>query len=240
MRLVAYLRVSTDLQAEQGLGLDVQRRGIRAWAKAHGHRIVRFHSDEGISGSNGVETRQGLLDALNDLEAGDAAGLVMYRLDRLARKLTVQEATLARVWSMGCTAYSVDLGEIPQDDPDDPMRTALRQMVGVFSQLERGMIAARLRSGRRLKAERGGYAGGAPKYGYRASEGDLVPDEREAATVARILQMHADGTGSRGIAAALNADGVPAKRGGSWSSAQVCRVIRDGAAHSTASAERAL
>ena len=227
MRLIAYLRVSTDLQAEQGLGLDVQRKGIRSWAKANGHRILRWHSDEGISGSNGVDTRQGLLDALNDLEAADTTGLVMYRLDRLARKLTVQEATLARIWSMDCAAFSVDLGEIPQDDPEDPMRTALRQMVGVFAELERGMIAARLRSGRRLKAERGGYAGGAPRYGYRAAQGDLVPDEGESPTVDRILRMKADGVGSRGIAAALNADGVAAKRGGQWSSAQVCRVVRD-------------
>lgn len=226
MLLVAYLRVSTDLQAEQGLGLDVQRHGIRDWAKANGHRILRWHSDEGVSGSNGVEARQGLLDALNDLEAADAEGLVMYRLDRLARKLTVQEATLARIWSMGCAAYSVDLGVIPKDDPDDPMRTALRQMVGVFSQLERGMIAARLRSGRRLKAQRGGYAGGAPSYGRRAVGGALVPDQDEVLTVRRIAQMHGDGIGSRSIAGALNAEGVSAKRGGMWSSAQVCRVIR--------------
>jgi DNA invertase Pin-like site-specific DNA recombinase len=235
MRLTAYLRVSTDLQAEQGLGLDVQRQGIRSWAKANGHRIVQWHSDEGISGSNGVETRQGLLDALNDLEAADARGLVMYRLDRLARKLTVQEATLARIWSLGCHAFSVDLGEIPQDDPEDPMRTALRQMVGVFAQLERGMIAARLRSGRRLKAERGGYAGGAPRYGYKAAGGDLIADEGEAVTVGHILTMHANGIGSRGIAAALNADGVAAKRGGQWSSAQVCRVVR--AARATAASD---
>lgn len=226
MRLIGYLRVSTDLQAEQGLGLDIQRAGIRAWAKANGHRIVSWHSDEGVSGSNGIEARQGLLDALNELEAGHSHGLVMYRLDRLARKLTVQEATLARIWSMGCSAYSVDLGEIPQDDPDDPMRTALRQMVGVFSQLERGMVAARLRSGRRLKAERGGYAGGAPRYGYRAAGGALVRDESEGTTVDRIMCMHLDGVGSRGIAAALNADGVPAKRGGPWASASVCNVIR--------------
>jgi DNA invertase Pin-like site-specific DNA recombinase len=236
MRLIAYLRVSTDAQAEHGLGLDIQRRAIRAWAKSQGHRIVHWHSDEGISGSNGVESRQGLLDALNDLEAADAQGLVMYRLDRLARKLTVQEATLARIWSLGCHAFSVDLGEIPQDDPDDPMRTALRQIVGVFSQLERGMIAARLRSGRRLKAERGGYAGGAPRYGYKAADGALVPDDDEAATIGRILQMHGGGVGSRGIAAALNADGVPAKRGGTWSSAQVCRVLRSTAREGSARA----
>jgi DNA invertase Pin-like site-specific DNA recombinase len=34
-----------------------------------------------------------------------------------------------------------------QRDPDDPIRTAMRQMMGVFAQLERSMIAAQLRHG---------------------------------------------------------------------------------------------
>jgi DNA invertase Pin-like site-specific DNA recombinase len=226
MRLIAYLRVSTDLQAEQGMGLDIQRKGVRAYAKGNGHSIVCWYSDEGVSGSNGLDTRQGLLDALNELEDHSAAGLVVYRLDRLARKLTVQEATLARVWALGCSVYSVDLGEVPQDDPDDPMRTALRQMVGVFAQLERGMIAARLRAGRRLKDERGGYAGGAPRFGVRAEGRELVQDEREQHVIARIRELHDQGQSSRLIADALNGEGLPSKRGGSWSSATVARVVR--------------
>jgi DNA invertase Pin-like site-specific DNA recombinase len=228
MRLAGYLRVSTDLQAEQGMGLDIQRRGIRSWAKANGHRIVSWHSDEGISGSNGIDTREGLHDALTAVDTGSVQGLVVYKLDRLARKLTVQEATLARIWTAGGSAFAVDIGEIPQDDPDDPMRTALRQMIGVFAQLERGMIAARLRAGRRLKAERGGYAGGAPKYGFVAVAGELTPNEAEQAVVARILSMHQQGLGTRPIAATLNDEGLTAKRGGAWSSAQVARVVRAG------------
>lgn len=228
MRLMAYLRVSTDLQADQGMGLAVQRQAIRAWAKGNGHRIVGWHSDEGISGTNDVDARPGLLDALTALEAGEAMGLVTYKLDRLARKLTVQEATLARIWSLDCCAFTVDLGEIPQDDPDDPMRTALRQMVGVFAQLDRGMIAARLRAGRRMKAASGGYAGGAPRYGMRAEGRSLVADEGEQASIARLRALDQQGCSSRQIADTLNAEGVPSKRGGSWSSATVCRVLRAG------------
>jgi hypothetical protein len=36
------------------------------------------------------------------------------------------------------------------------------------------MVALRLRSGRRRKAERGGFASGSPQYGTRAEAGDLV------------------------------------------------------------------
>ena len=49
------------------------------------------------------------------------------------------------------------------DDPDDPSRTLIRQVLGAVSQYERSMIALRLRSGRRRKAQHGGYAFGAPR-----------------------------------------------------------------------------
>ena len=235
MKLVAYLRVSTETQAVDGLGLDVQRKGIRQWARANGHRVVLWTSDAGVSGSNGIETRKGLLEALNALRDGTAEGLVVYRLDRLARSLTVQESALAKVWGLDEEAknrertarrmFSVDLGEIHPDDPDDPMRTALRQMVGVFAQLERGMIAARMRAGRREKAERGGYAQGAPPFGYKAQGGNLVREEREAATLARIIELRSSGASLNVIANRLNAEGLRPKRSERWHSETVRRVV---------------
>src|ERR1700704_1782115 len=108
MKLVAYLRVSTDRQAEEGLGLDVQDRAIRRWARDNGHRIVMVTRDEGVSGSNGIDARFGLHEALAAVKHGTAQGVVVYRLDRLARKLTVQEATLAKVWDLGATVFAVD------------------------------------------------------------------------------------------------------------------------------------
>jgi hypothetical protein len=68
---------------------------------------------------------------------------------RLARALTVQEVILAQVWAYCAVMFTTDQGEIFRDDPDDPMRTAMRQMAGVLAQLERGMIAFRLRMGKR-------------------------------------------------------------------------------------------
>jgi DNA invertase Pin-like site-specific DNA recombinase len=231
MKVVAYVRVSTDAQAIDGLGLDVQRKGIRAWALANGHRVALWASDEGVSGSTGVDTRDGLLDALNAIEDGTAAGLVVYKLDRLARSLTVQEGTLARVWSMGGSVFSVDLGEVPQDDPDDPMRTAMRQMVGVFSQLERGMIAARLRAGRRLKAERGGYAGGGVPLGYHSVDGELVVHEAESETRTRIFELRGQGLSLRAIARVLADEGRATKKGCRWHPETIRLVLTAGSVH---------
>src|SRR4051812_48241560 len=100
-RVVGYLRVSTDRQAEHGHGLDVQRAAITSWAKSKGVRVVGFLADEGISGSNGLDTRVALADALDLVRTGEVNGLVVYRLDRLARDLIIQETLLAEVKRLG-------------------------------------------------------------------------------------------------------------------------------------------
>lgn len=226
MRVVAYLRVSTEQQARHGFGLDAQRSEIKAWAKASGHRVVQWCADEGISGSNGIETRKGLYDALALIRAKGADALVFTSLDRLAREMTQQEGVLAQVWKAGGKVFSLgDDGEIKEDDPDDPVRTAVRQMRGVFAQLERGLIRQRMAKGKREKASRGGYTGGAPPYGYKSVNGTLVKDSERQEALRRIRALHRDGRSLREIIAALDADGVPGPRGGEWHPATVARII---------------
>jgi hypothetical protein len=44
---------------------------------------------------------------------------------------------ICHVWRLGGKLYSSESGEVLPDGADDPMRTAMRQMAGVFSELER-------------------------------------------------------------------------------------------------------
>jgi DNA invertase Pin-like site-specific DNA recombinase len=225
-KLVAYCRVSTDWQVQHGGGLEDQRAAIEQWVAANGHDVVAWFIETGVSGANGLDTREALPDALAALEAGVAEGLVIPKLDRLARDLTVQEVTLRALWTMGATVYAVDQGEIPEDDPDDPMRTAFRQMTGVFAQLEKGMIRARLRTGRRRKAAEGRYIGGfATRYGWRIEDGVWVADDEQQAVIARCVALRDAGSSLRSIAAILNADGVPSPSGGQWYAPAVQRAL---------------
>ena len=162
MKVTAYIRVSTAGQVKDGLGLATQERLIKAWAKSGGHKIVAIRRDEGVSGANGIGDREGLPLALADIEDGQAEAIVVSSIDRLARVLHVQEAILGYIWKDGGKLYTVDGGEVDQDDPDDPMRKAMRKMAGVFAELDRDMVIKRLRNGRQTKASNGGYAGGAP------------------------------------------------------------------------------
>jgi hypothetical protein len=81
--MIGYVRVSTADQVESGLGLAAQETAIREEAERRGWdlEIVR---DEGRSGKR---VNPGLRSALDDLRAGLADGLVVAKLDRLARSV---------------------------------------------------------------------------------------------------------------------------------------------------------
>lgn len=227
-RITAYLRVSTDRQAEEGLGLEIQEQAIRQWATAGGYRIGLWTRDEGVSGSNGLDTREGLSEALGALKDKDVSGVVVYRLDRLARDLIVQETLLAEVRRLGGAVYSTSAAEAGylEDDPDDPSRRLIRQVLGAVSEYERSMIALRLRSGRRRKAEKGGYAYGSPAYGFEAKGGELVPAPGEQATVDRIREMHGEGRSLREMIAVLEEEGHRPKRAKRWHPESLARIVR--------------
>ena len=208
---------------EDGHGLDIQEIAIRTWAKEHRHRLLDVFRDEGVSGSQ--EQREGLEEALSAVRFNGADGMVVSSLDRLARSLTLQEASLQQVWASGGSVFAVDTGEVMADDPDDPVRTFVRQILGAVSQLEAGMITRRLRRGREHKASEGGYAHGAPPYGFRAEAGQLVPDPEEQRIVLKMIEMRDTGSSLRDIAADLNDAGVPSKRGGQWHPQTVARVL---------------
>ncbi len=199
MRVVAYLRVSTNGQAESGFGMDVQDAQVRAWAEAHDHEVVRVCKDEAISGTADAVDRPGLACAMGTVP-GDADAVLVARLDRLARSLTIQEAILAAIWRDGGEVFAVDQGEILRDDPDDPFRTAMRQMAGVFAQLDRAMIVKRLRDGRKAKTAAGGH--GVGRYPFGQCKDGAV--EREQAVLDHVRVLRGAGTPWRQVADDLN------------------------------------
>ncbi|MGW3491518.1 recombinase family protein [Streptomyces sp. NRRL F-5630] len=230
LRLIIALRVSTAGQAVDGYGLPAQERDCRKWNTLAGHRIVHVVADGdekgGRTGKSTIDERTGLMDAMEWIADGRADGILAPNLDRLARELTVQEAVLAYTWALGGRVFTADHGEHLEDDEDDPMRTAMRQMRGVFHQLDRGLIRKRLRDGRATKGEQGGYAFGAPPFGKQAVDNELVDLDPEKEVEDLILQWHdEEGLGARAICRRLNEQGKSSKRGGKWHPTTVARII---------------
>lgn len=224
-KAIAYIRVSSVTQLD-GYGLDAQEQDVKSCAKAHDLKLVGILRDEGVSGSTETVGRPSLAEALARIEAGEAQVLIVARLDRLARRLTIQEAALAQVWKHDGRVIACDQGEVAHDDPNDPMRTAMRQMMGVFAQLERGMIVARLRRGRQIKKDLGGYAHGRPPYGFRAEGGALVPVQDEQTTITVARKLSNEGKSLRQIAQELGREGYHPRTGGTWHPPMVARLLR--------------
>lgn len=220
-RVIGYLRVSTAEQVN-GFGLDVQEAAIRQHCRANGLRLVRVLADEGQSGSNGLDTREGLAEALALAEGHKVDAIVVYRLDRLARDLLLQETLLARLREAGASVLSVTEPEL---DSEDATRVLVRQVIGAISQYERAVIRGRMMAGKAAKVAKGGYGGGRPRLGTKAADGQLVADPEEQATLERARQLRADGLSLREIAATLEAEGLTPKAGGRWAPTQVARVL---------------
>jgi DNA invertase Pin-like site-specific DNA recombinase len=229
MDLTAYVRVSTGKQAaEDRLGKPVQVKSIREYARDHGHRIVEWRYDDGISGGNGLESRVGLPQALQDVKSGRAKGVIVYRLDRLARDLIIQEQLLAEIKHLGGLPFTTSAAEAEylEDDPNDPSRKLIRQILGGVNEYEKSMIALRLRNGRKLKAEQGRYAYGAPAFGSSAVDHELAPNDAERSVIDMLRAMRLHGLSYRDMADALNGAGYATKRGGKWYAQTVLNVLK--------------
>jgi DNA invertase Pin-like site-specific DNA recombinase len=226
MKFIGYRRVSSAGQVDR-YGLPAQETDLRDYTRAEKHQLVRVETDGAKSGALPADERPGLLAALKAVEKGEADGLLVPGdLDRLARELIVQEAILGQVWKVGGVIHTTTRGEVLRDDPDDPMRKAFRQFMGIIAEIDRAMTAKRMRNGRKAKAAAGGYAGyGSPAFGQRSVDGELVDDEDQASTIARMRELRGYGIGYKAIADRLNAEGLKSKRGGSWHPQTVARVL---------------
>ena len=225
MKLVAYLRVSTARQ-QDAYGPEVQREAITQWAKENGHCIVDWKQDA-ITGTSEFSDRAGWVEAEALVKAGKAEGIVVPRLDRLARDVIVQETLIRATADRGGQVYSA----VPEEnallvgDPKEPTRKLIRTIMGALAEYDRDMVCARLEAGRKAKAKAGGYGHGALPYGYRSVDGVLIPVPAEQHALARMRALAADGVGTREIARLLTEEGHPTKRGGNWSSPVVSRIL---------------
>ncbi|MDN4479613.1 recombinase family protein [Demequina muriae] len=219
---MTYVRVLTQCEALDGYGLDVQERLFLDYVKRAGLEVVDVHKDEGLSGTLLSAERPALMDGLSALRDDLADVLVVASLDRLARALTTQEAILAECWKYGAQVHAADTGRVPEDDPDGLMRTAMRQMAGVFAELDRAVTVKRPRDGRKAKASKGGHPSGSYLYGF--SKQRPVPGEQRV--LAEAKAMRRAGHDWQASADDLTQRGLSPRKAQAWTKANIAKVIR--------------
>jgi DNA invertase Pin-like site-specific DNA recombinase len=225
-KVVGYVRVSTDKQAERGVSLAAQESKLRAYAVAMELELVEVVVDDGFSAK--TLNRPGLARVLAMLDAGAVDGVLVAKLDRLTRSVRDLGTLVERYFASRCALLSVA-------DSIDTRSAAGRLVLNVLAsvaQWEREATAERTCDAlAHLKAE-GVQLGGAALGWTRTNETDaegrrvVVRVADEEATLARIRELRAHGASFREICDHLTAEGRPTKRGGKWSAQAVSNVLR--------------
>ena len=206
MRVIGYVRVSTEEQAMSGAGLEAQRAAIAREARRRGWELVETIEDRGYSAKD--LRRPGVQEALRALEAGDAKALVVAKLDRLSRSMLDFASLMATAQKQHWALVALDVAV----DTSTPAGEMLVNVLATFSQFERRLIGQRTKEALAAKKAQGVRLGRPPVLPQRV--------------VRRIERERARGNSLQKIADALNAAAVPTAHGGArWHASTVRGVL---------------
>lgn len=181
-KVAIYVRVSTEEQAKEGLSIDAQIDRCKAFCKARGWTIYQIYTDAGHSA--GSTNRPALKNLLQDIKDKKVNILLVYKIDRFSRKLKDLISILEDLKSKGVNFTSVT----EQIDTTTAMGEAFFQIIGVFAQLERGMVKERVELAFSKKIDMGEVLNRAP-LGYAYQNRKLVIVPEEAAKIKEIFEM---------------------------------------------------
>jgi site-specific DNA recombinase len=219
---LGYVRVSTDEQAERGLGLEAQRQRIRAYCEMKGLHLATIFEDPGLSGGKPLGSRSAGGRLLAEARRTKPV-VVVAKLDRLFRSVADAAQTITDF-----DRYGIELVAICEGfDMTNMYGRAMAQMASVFAELERAMIRERTRAAMKVKRGRKERISGHAPYGWDfGPKGILVENAKEQKICVWILKLHKQGESLRGIAKRLNDRGIEPKRATQWLHSSVLRIVK--------------
>lgn len=233
MRTLIYARYSSQLQNPRSI--EAQLAACRARAEAENWTVAGEYSDAAISGAAGIDDAQrpGLAAMLARIEQARGTPAAIDQVltestDRIARHQGDAFAVRELLEHADARLFTLMDGEV-----DDITGT----IKGLLDARMRKDLAARVRRGQKGNIAEGRASGGVA-YGYRRvtkfdEKGEPVRglreiDEDKAEIVRRIYREYDAGRSPKAIASDLNADGIPAPRGGVWRPSTVIGQQRSG------------
>lgn len=192
-----YIRVSTDIQAEEGYSIEAQKEQLTAYCVSKGIKNYDYYIDGGWSGSN--IDRPEMQRLIKDVKDDKISHVIVYKLDRLSRS---QKDTLYLIEDV-FNPHNVDFVSLNESmDTSTPMGRLMLGILSAFAQLERENIRMRTRMGMKERVKSGLWMGGGRVpfgYDYDSSQGILVPN-KDAEKVKQIYKLYIEGKSPQDIA----------------------------------------
>ena len=173
---IAYLRTSSA--ANVGGDKDSEKRqrdAVAKFAKANGYQITDEYYDAAVSGADPIDTRRGFSALLDRIEGNGVEVVIVEDASRFARDLLTQELGLLLLIKRGVAVFASN-GDC-LTETDDPMKKAMRQIAGVFAELEKSRLVSKLRVARERKRAAGVKVEGRKAYSETNPEAARVARE---------------------------------------------------------------
>jgi DNA invertase Pin-like site-specific DNA recombinase len=224
-KAIGYIRVSTELQAADGISLDAQRESIEDYCHLQKLHLLAIYQDDN---TGKTLNRKGFQAALEHMKQSGAI-LVALKLDRVTRNVGDLDYLLKTYFGDG-KAYSIRLVQFPVDTSSSIGRLILNIICSV-AQWEREEICARTQMGMSYLKKIGVYLGGAP-YGKQYTEEPdeqgrrvLIDDLAEQKTIARVCELFDGGMSVNKLVKVLAAEGHQTRNKGEWTRIAAARIL---------------
>jgi putative DNA-invertase from lambdoid prophage Rac len=198
MAVYAYVRVSTDRQADEGESLGVQERTITGYAMMHGMTVDRTFVERGVSGAKPIGQRPEGSKLLGILQPGDV--VIAAKLDRLFRSALDALEVHAQFIKRGIGLHLID----PGGDIANGLSKLFYTIAVAFAEAERDRIRERVLGTKADQKKRGRFLGGTPPFGWQVGEdGGLTEIPEQQAAIQQIVDLRRQGLSLRGISAKI-------------------------------------
>ena len=220
VRVIGYVRVSTDEQAKEGISLEAQEEKIRAYCLVKSWELLEVVKDEGVSAKN-LE-RPGIKRVLEKVNKKEIDILVVFKLDRLTRSVKDLNFLIELFEKKGISLVSIS----ENLDATTATGRLMLNLLASVSQWEREVIGERTKTVMRyLKENNRVYS--RPLFGFDVVDGKLIPNLQEQRVIEEMKQLREQGLSYNRIAEYLRQKGVPTKRGGRWDASTVKKILQN-------------
>ena len=226
-KTIAYIRVSSQRQVDEGNSLASQERRISNLASFKGLDLEPedFLIEKGVSAGIPLWERPMGRVLRRKLISGEYKNLIVMKLDRLFRITTDMLFSLDEIEDMGVRLLVADLGGEAIDTSTSTGKFMLT-IFGAIAEMERGLISERTQEGmEQLKAQNKRFTDSI--FGWDVDKnGMLKPNWYEQDIIDWMeWQINANGMSAASVGRSLNSRGVKGKRGGQWQGQSVKRTI---------------
>ena len=222
-RVCAYIRVSSDKEAQLDSLENQEAYFIRKYAQETGCEFVGIYSDVGISGTS--EKRPAFQEMLNACMCGEIDLIHTKSISRFARNTVTVLEVSRQLKSLGIGIYFEEQDINTMSAEGELMLTVLAS----FAQEESYNISENQKWAIQKKFARGDVMINTNRFlGYdKDKDGNLIINEKEAEIVRMIFRMYLGGDGTFRIAKKLNELGIPTVTGKQWHETTIRGMLKN-------------